>query len=160
MTDFDDTDLEALLRGTAMSPAFAPGFADRVMARVATMPQDAPPGAALALPRDPLPWWIRAVGQPATALALALAGLATGFAPQLLDLSRGAAGWAGAIQGGWIGTALAPGSDPGLGLVAAGTSLALLPLLSIALYRLGARITTVRFAAPPIAALPAGSRRP
>lgn len=148
-------------------PGVPVDFADRVMARVALAPQD----TAAALPAfarvagDVFPWWIHAAAQPASVLALALAGVATAFAPQLLGASRDAPQWSAAalaiITGAlapWLGRADAiVGTDP---LAGAAFALALLPLVvlaSLGLYRLGATLTTAHFAVPQ--AVRAGGRR-
>ena len=150
--DFDDARLDALLRGPGGRggprdrPASAPaGFADRVLARVAVTSQDS---VSAMFPVAPTPWWVRAAAQPASALALVLAGTATAFAPQLLGVSREAGAWAAALRaalvpalaGGGAGGALRP--EP---LVLAALA-PVLVLASIALYRLGRTLATVRFA--------------
>lgn len=158
MTDVDDIRLDALLRGTTPPPAPAADFADRVMARVALVSQDTPPGLVVAVPGDPLPWWIRAIGQPASALALVLAGLATAFSPQLLAVARDSANWGVVVQAWLFGPRLVHHRSSEFELAAMGLALVLAPLLSFALYRLGARIATARFAPPPAAARPVRAR--
>ncbi|MEO6461827.1 MAG: hypothetical protein ABIP29_02015, partial [Candidatus Eisenbacteria bacterium] len=157
----------ALLRGPGVVAATPPDFAERVMARVALTLQDAAAAmpAPARVPSEMFPWWIRAAAQPASVLALALAGVVTAFTPQLLGASLDAPQWSAAALALLTGT-LAPslgradalvGSDP---LAGAAVSLALLPLValvSMGLYRLGASMTTARFA-PPQAARTGGRR--
>ena len=160
--------VSALWAGAA--PAPRADFVERVLARVAVTPQEVPPvvtakaSAALrplaaieaAMVREALPWWIRAAAQPACALALALAAVVAAFFPQLLGVARDFPQWsAGAVSvltgaiAPWLGRADSiVGRDPVAG---AGVALALVPLVlvvSTALFRLGASLTTVRFAAP------------
>jgi hypothetical protein len=160
----------AHLRGEgeqAILPPAPGGFADRVMRQVALTPQvrASRMPAFVALPADALPWWIRAVVQPASVLALMLAGVAAAFTPQLLGVSRRAPEWsANALAA--VSSVLAPwvervnaivGSDP---MTGAGVILALLPLAALAafgLFRLGTLIGTIRLAVP--ARVPAGSAR-
>ena len=140
----------ALLRGSRSVDLGAPDFADRVMAHVALTPQDAvamPAGARVLV--DVLPWWIRATAQPASVLALGLAALVSAFLPQWLGASRDAPQWSAAALTVFTGALGAiAGSDP---LAAAAVALALLPLVvvaSLGFYRLGAALTTARFAPP------------
>jgi hypothetical protein len=158
------------LRGegaVATLPPVPGGFADRVMRQVALTPQVRASRlpAFVALPVDVLPWWIRAVVQPAGVLALMLAGVAAAFTPQLLGISRRAPQWSAdalaALSSGlapWVERANAiVGRDPLTGSV---VLLALLPLAVLAafgLYRLGALIGTLRLTVP--ARVPAGSAR-
>jgi hypothetical protein len=158
--------VSALWAGAA--PAPRADFVEGVLARVAVTPQDVPPTAKAsatlrplaaiegAMIREALPWWVRAAGQPACALALALAAVVAAFLPQLLGMARDFPQWsAGAVTvltgtiAPWLGRADSiAGRDPAAGV---GVALALVPLMlvvSTALFRLGVSLTTVRFAAP------------
>jgi hypothetical protein len=131
------------------------GFADRVLARVATTSQVAAGAAVapgLASFPAPVPWWIRAAAQPACVLALVLAGVAVAVTPQLRLAGRVLPGWsadavaalAGLLAHGTGPAAAIPGHGPWVG---AAVTLALLPLIaviSVALYRLGVALATVR----------------
>ena len=166
----DEQAVLSVLRGEgerAVLPPVPGDFAERVMRQVALTPQVRAQhlSAFVVLPADALPWWIRAVVQPASVLALTLTGVAAAFTPQLLGVSRRAPEWsADALAA--LTSALAPwveranaivGSDP---LTGALVLLALLPLAALAaigLFRLGAVIGSLRLAAP--ARVPAGSAR-
>jgi len=143
----------AIGSGIRMPPA-PPGFAERVMARVALAPQETALGRgfvpALVAAGDAVPWWVRAAAQPSSVLALALAGVAVAFAPQLARVARGAPQWsaellavgASLLAQGTAPVAVAAGNDPWVRLA---VTLALLPLVgvaSIGLYRLGIGMAT------------------
>ena len=76
-------ELDALFdEGVTAAPAT---FTDRLMARI----EQAPPPERAALPLflpDPLPWWVRAAGDPATALSFILAGLVVWRLPVLVEI--------------------------------------------------------------------------
>jgi len=140
---------------SAATSAVAPGFADRVMMRVALVPQlERVAPAAPPLPIDPLPWWVRVAARPEAVAAALLAGLVVLLAPQLLGFARSAPQWSGATLGA-LTTAVTPllapigahiGADP---LVRTGVALAFLPLVALlayALYLLGLQLSHVRFA--------------
>jgi len=142
-------------RVEAAPAAVAPGFADRVMARVALAPQSPVVAPALVpLPADALPWWVRVAARPEAVAAALLAGLVVLLAPQLLGFARSAPQWSGAALSA-ITTAVTPllapigahvGTDP---LVRAGVALAFLPLAALpsyALYLLGLQLSHVRLA--------------
>jgi hypothetical protein len=141
-----------------------------VLVRVAVTPQDTPhvasatapasiravAGVEAAVARDLIPWWVRAAAQPASVLALGLASVAVAFAPQILGASKDAPQWSAGVLTvltgmiapwlGRVGSIL--GGDPVAGT---GVALAIVPLVlvvSTALFRFGASLTTVHFAAP------------
>ena len=69
---------EFLARSAKVTPSRAlASFTDRVMARVALEPRSATTPAYVPeiLAADPLPWWLRALAQPASILAFVLAGV-------------------------------------------------------------------------------------
>jgi hypothetical protein len=77
----DEREAIELLTRTAreLGPVSAPGdFTSRVLARVALEPRvaSAPRLAAAPVGTDPLPWWIRSLAQPASALAFLVLGVA------------------------------------------------------------------------------------
>jgi hypothetical protein len=91
----DEREAIELLTRTAreLGPMSAPGdFTSRVLARVALEPRKvaAPRLAPIPFAVDPLPWWVRSLAQPASALAFLVLGLAfwlrapLGRAPQTL----------------------------------------------------------------------------
>jgi len=140
----------ALAAALPAVPDPSAGFADRVMARVAVVPQDRRADAARFVPvpgsqPDALPWWIRAMAQPASALALALAGFAVLLVPRLPGLSAAVPAWsagavttlAGAVAP-WIAPLVARTTrDPWFGPALALAILPLVVLASLAAYRLG-----------------------
>jgi hypothetical protein len=75
-----ERELIAFLAGSAKeTPLRASAtFTDRVLARVALEPRraDSPAYVRAILSADPLPWWVRALAQPASVLAFMLAALA------------------------------------------------------------------------------------
>jgi len=87
-------ELEAAM---ASAPAAPHGFTDRVMARVAETPQLSAREArhfgvtSLPIPAPVLPWWVRAMQQPATLLAAALAAVLVGWGDALFRGSNSAA---------------------------------------------------------------------
>ena len=135
-----DEEIERLLEGPlALAPT---GFAERVMARL--------PAQRVSMPFlvPPIPWWLRAMCDPAAVLALALAGLLSWRGGALWDaaLVLGAASgtclaslWSGASEAARLGVSFNGLSRPDvrLGLEIA---LACVLLLSApALTRLGVR---------------------
>jgi hypothetical protein len=81
MTRDDDARLDALLQGLPPGPSVS--FTDDVMRRVRTAHRAAPVTAAPFPPS--LPWWTRALLQPSTLGALAVAGLFAGWWPEILE---------------------------------------------------------------------------
>jgi hypothetical protein len=163
-----DAQIAALLArvpSAPSSPSEAPGaFADRVLARVAVTPQVLP--AAIAIARDPLPWWVRPMIQPAGVLSVVLAGLFVVFAAPLRAAAGQAPEWSARILASGA-AALGPWIEPlaasfgGGPLVDAFVALAVLPLvgvLSFGLYRLGVGVAEFGLAHP--AATLARVRRP
>lgn len=86
--------LDRLLEGP---PAAAPvGLTDHVMARIDKQ-RPARAGGALAFPEPDLPWWIRAIVDPACVFALLLAGILTWGAGALLGYGQAAVAGLGSI---------------------------------------------------------------
>ena len=121
----------ALDRALERAPAAAPaGFADRVMERVARARRSP---AATWIEPDALPWWVRALAEPAAALATTLAALVLWQYPLLARLATSA--WdllSGPAVAGLLRVPDAPAGLPGLALLAdpyvlAGLALAGLP---------------------------------
>jgi hypothetical protein len=153
-----DAEIAALFaRGPAVPPPppGTPGaFADRVLARVAVTPQVRP--AAIAVARDPLPWWVRAMIQPAGVLSIVLAGFVVLLAAPLRAAGGQAPEWGARILASGA-AALSPWIEPlaayfGRGpLVDAFVALAVLPavgVLSFGLYRLGVGVAEFGHAHP------------
>ncbi|MGQ0719978.1 MAG: hypothetical protein ACT4PE_00250 [Candidatus Eiseniibacteriota bacterium] len=129
MTRDDDARLDALLQGLPPGPSVS--FTDDVMRRVRVAPRPAAaPAPAWAEPA--LPWWTRALLQPATIGAFVIAAL---FAVWSDELLRGSLQLSGALASGITAAAAEMPSWSGLLLAINGGSL-LLALLAVQ----GARI--------------------
>ena len=125
-------ELDALLTGTP--PAAPPGFTDAIMARIGRA-SHARAQASAPIP-SPIAWWVRALGDPASALAAVVAGLLLWQGEALKNWALGAA-----LQ---LGQAAVSLKLPALGApyarpeVTLGLSLALVPAaawLAWVLYR-------------------------
>jgi hypothetical protein len=155
-----ERELVAFLARSAKASAHpAPdAFTDRVMARVALEPRHAaasrtaaaagaiaPASLSANLPgfigADPLPWWLRALAQPASVLAFVLIGITVVFqraladSPRVLftafaDALRLVAVWAAPLFGPFVRASRVPGGDIALILAA----LPLAALLAFAAY--------------------------
>ncbi len=134
---------DARLAPAVRAPA---GFADRVMARVAT------PASAVGL-RDPLPWWVRAAANRASVLALAVLALVAAYPNALLVAPDVLRSWISPLPGVLVrglipfvepltaqlsGSLGAPGTGPALAFALLVPAL----LASLALYRWSLSLTS------------------